>query len=121
MPLFYTYDSNGYLDVVVDWEGNAIDYDHDSAGREERREEGLSATINSLPPHTNLSISTSSVTGVTRVIETKWHPDFRLPTRTTEPDFVEDITYDCDTGRVTQRIKYAPGTEPNPYVEPTCP
>ncbi len=72
----YTYDANGFKDLVTDWEGNVTDYDHDARGLEVQRIEAK-GTVQE------------------RVITTQWHPDFRLPTKITEPDRVIDFTYDA--------------------------
>lgn len=113
---YRSYD-NGFRDVVVDWKGNAIDYDYDSQGHETQRTEGLTATVNTSvnPP----SISTAT-TANTRTIATHWHPNFRLPTRVIEPDRIVDTTYDCDNGRLLNRVIYNPVSAPA-YVAPVCP
>lgn len=109
---YTNHDANGYKDKVVDWQGNAVDYDYDAEGQEERREEGLSATA------TVTSITTTP-NPETRVITTKWHPDFRLPTRVTEPGRVTDTSYDCDTGRVVSHTVYELANAPA-YSAPSC-
>ncbi len=76
----YTYDENGFRDLVTDWEGNVTDYDHDDQGREIRRIEAKG-------------------TADERVIETQWHATFRLPIKITEPDRITEFTYD-DNGRL---------------------
>ncbi len=73
----YTYDANGFKDLVTDWEGNITDYDHDARGLEVQRIEAKGSPQQ-------------------RVITTEWHPDFRLPTKITEPDRVIDFSYDAE-------------------------
>ena len=41
----YTYDENGFLDLVTDHEGNVTDFDHDDAGREVKQVEAQGAAI----------------------------------------------------------------------------
>ncbi len=72
----YTYDANGFKDLVTDWEGNVTDYDQDARGLEVQRIEAKG-------------------TAQERVITTQWHPDFRLPTKIIEPDRVIDFSYDA--------------------------
>ncbi len=79
----YTYDSNGYKDLVTDWEGNVTDYDHDDRGLEIRRTEAKGTTDE-------------------RTIETEWHANFRLPIKITEPDRITEFTYD-DNGRLRSK------------------
>ncbi len=45
-------------------------------------------------------------------VTTEWHPDFRLPTKITEPDRVTVIIYDPVNGRELSRTEYAVGSEP---------
>ena len=110
----YNYDANGYLATVADWKGRAIEYEYDAQGREIERKEGLVASVNG-----GGTITTTEVPDITRTIITKWHPDFRLPTRVIELDRVVDTNYECGTGRVTSRAVYLAGSEPV-YIEPSC-
>lgn len=79
----YTYDANGFLDEVTDWENNVTDYDHDVRGLEVQRIEAKG-------------------TPEERTITTQWHTDFRLPIKITEPDRVIDFTYDA-SGQLLER------------------
>ncbi|OZG75213.1 hypothetical protein BTA51_02175 [Hahella sp. CCB-MM4] len=79
----YTYDSNGYKDLVTDWKGNVTDYDHNDRGLETRRIEAKG-------------------TPEERIIETEWHADFHLPIKITEPDRVTEFSYD-DNGRLRSK------------------
>ncbi len=72
----YTYDANGFKDLVTDWEGNITDYDHDARGLEVKRTEAKG-------------------TPQQRVITTQWHADYRLPVKITEPDRVIEFSYDA--------------------------
>ncbi len=78
-----TYDANGFLDEVTDWEGNITDYDHDGRGLETQRIEAKG-------------------TADERTVVTQWHPDLRLPTKIIESGRTTDITYDS-AGRVLMR------------------
>ena len=100
---------NGFKDIVVNWEGNAIDYDFDSRGLEVKRVEGLSSTVDQsiIPP-----TITTAITSDTYTVLTEWHPDLRLPTKITEPDRVTVITYDPVNGRELSRTEYLLGNEP---------
>lgn len=110
---YTTYDANGYKDLVVDWKGNAIDYDYNSSGLEVSRIEGLVANTSVTPITTTSPIEA-------RTITTLWHPNFRLPTRVVEPDRIVDTAYDCDTGRMTGRVVYDAPAAPT-YNTPSCP
>ena len=106
---YTSYDTNGFKDIVVDWEGKAIDYDYDSLGREVQRVEGLLAVVDtSTAPPT----ITTSTTPESNTIQTEWHPDLRLPTKITEPDRVIVMTYDPVNGRELSRTEYLLGNEP---------
>jgi len=73
----YTYDGNGFIDEVTDWEGNITDFDHDSRGLEVQRIEAKGTTEQ-------------------RTIMTQWHAYLRLPLKITEPDRVIDFVYDAN-------------------------
>ena len=106
---YTSYDMNGFKNIVVDWEGKAIDYDYDSLGREVQRVEGLLTVVDtSTAPPT----ITTSITPESNTMQTEWHPDFRLPTKITEPDRVTVITYDPVNGRELSRTEYLLGNEP---------
>jgi len=78
-----TYDANGYLDEVTDWEGNITDFDYDARGLEIQRIEAKGTPLQ-------------------RTIITQWHPTLRLPVKITEPDRVIDFMYDTN-GRLLER------------------
>ena len=80
----YTYDANGFKDLVTDWEGNVTDYDHDFQGREISRTEGVG-------------------TPEARTITTEWHTTFRLPTKMTYPERVVNFVYD-ENGNLVSRV-----------------
>ncbi len=99
---YTTYDANGFIDEVTDWEGNVTDYDHDARGLEIQRIEGKGSADE-------------------RTITTEWHPSLRLATRVVEPDRVIDMTYDCDTGRMETRKEYDPLSAPVYSPPAACP
>lgn len=100
-----------YKNLVTDCEGNIVDYDLDARGLETQRIEGLRWQGDVID-------STLASTPATRTITTLWHPDFRLPTRITEPDQVIDMTYDCENRRMKSRTVHA---SPAPaYIAPSC-
>ncbi len=86
----YTYDQNGFPDLITDWQGHITDYDFNARGLEVRRVEGL---------HANEQ----------RVIETEWHPTFRLPVKVTSPQRITLFQYDAG-GRLISKTT-TPNTE----------
>jgi len=80
-----TYDVNGYLDEVTDWNGNITDYDFDSRGLEAQRIEAKG-------------------TAQERLTTTLWHPSYRLPIKITEPTRVIDFTYDSKGQLLTRKV-----------------
>ena len=100
-----SYDENGYKDIVTDWEGNVTDYDYDDRGLEVSRVEAQRWQGDVID---SVVVSTAA----TRTFTTEWHPDFRLPTKITEPDRVTVITYDPVNGRELSRTEYLLGNEP---------
>ncbi len=84
-----TYDANGYLNEVTDWEGNITDYDYDSQGLEIQRIEAKGTPLQ-------------------RTITTQWHPTLRLPTKITEPDRIIDFTYDGNGRLLTRKVTPPP-------------
>ena len=81
----YTYDANGFKDLVTDWEGNVTDYDHDAQGREISRTEGAG-------------------TPEARTITTEWHTTFRLPTKMTYPERVVNFVYDANGNLLSRSV-----------------
>jgi len=72
-----TYDSNGFLDSVFDWNGNETQTIRNSVG-----------------------LTTSLIEGKgspeERTTTTTWHPTFRIPTKIVSPKNATDFTYDAD-------------------------
>jgi YD repeat-containing protein len=85
-----TYDSNGYLDEVTDWEGNVTDYDYDARGLEVQRIEGKG-------------------TAQSRTISTVWHSVFRVPTQITESDRIVNFTYSSTGAQLSRQVLPNPG------------
>jgi YD repeat-containing protein len=85
-----TYDVNGYLDEVTDWEGNITDYDYDAEGLEVQRIEGKGAAQS-------------------RTISTVWHSVFRVPTQITEPDRITNFTYSSTGALLSRQVLPNPG------------
>jgi YD repeat-containing protein len=78
-----TYDANGNVASRTDFDGNRTNYSYDlTRNLETQRTEGLT--------------STGATTPETRTISTAWHPNFRLPTKRTEPKHLTTWTYDND-------------------------
>ena len=61
----FTYDSNGFLASITDWDGNVTTYTHDTRGDETSR-------------------VMAAGTAIARTIATAWHPTFHLPTQITD-------------------------------------
>ena len=99
------YDSNGYKDLVTDWQGNVTDFDYDDRGLEISRVEAQRWQGDVID-------SVVIATPETKTVTTEWHPDLRLPTKITEPDRVTVITYDPVNGRELSRTEYLAGNEP---------
>ena len=77
----WSYDEDGNIKSYVDYRGNRTDFIYDLAR--------------------NLEISRTEAAGtpVARTITTEWHPDFRVPTRITEPNRVTEFDYKTDDTR----------------------
>ncbi|MEM0953972.1 MAG: RHS repeat protein [Pseudomonadota bacterium] len=86
-----TYDSNGYLDEVTDWNGNITDYDHDSRGLETQRIEAKG-------------------TALERTITTIWHASLRLPLQIVEPERITNFTYTSSGALLSKQVLPNPGT-----------
>lgn len=80
----FAYDSQGLLKVQTDNKGNMTTFEYNDKGQEVSRTE-------------------ASGTPQARVVSTKWHPTFNLPTEITEPLRVTRYTYD-DQGRQLSQI-----------------
>ncbi len=74
-----TYDENGNLDQVTDWNNNITDYDFNDQGLEIQRIEAVG-------------------TPQQRTITTEWHSNLRLPIRRTEPGLIMEWVYDESSG-----------------------
>ncbi len=81
----YTYDSNGFVASETDFEGNLTTFINNSRGLQTSRTEAV-GTLEE------------------RTITTEWHPDFRLPTKITEPGKETIFTYDAQ-GRLLSRTE----------------
>jgi YD repeat-containing protein len=90
-----TYDSNGFLASLTDFEGNVTTYVHDSRGLETSRTE-------------------ADGTPQERTITTTWHSTFRVPTQVVEPGKTTDFTYDS-SGRVLTKTETDTRTQSVPY------
>lgn len=80
-----TYDANGFLASRTDFEGNLTTFINNTRGLQESRTEAVG-------------------TPEERTITTEWHPDFRLPTKITEPGKETVFTYDTN-GRLLSRTE----------------
>ncbi len=82
----YTYDANGFLASKTDWNGNLTTYVRDSRGLE-------------------LSRTEASGTPEARTITTEWHPQFRLPTKISEPNKITEYTYDAQGRQLSSNVR----------------
>lgn len=80
-----TYDANGFLASRTDFEGNITNFINNTRGLQESRTEAVGSAEE-------------------RTITTEWHPDFRLPTKITEPGKETLFTYDTQ-GRLLSRTE----------------
>lgn len=85
-----TYDGNGYLDEVTDWNGNITDYDHDARGLEVQRIEAKG-------------------TPQQRTITTTWHAELRLPLQIVEPERITHFTYTTTGALLSRQVLPNPG------------
>ena len=82
-----TYDTRGNIASRVDFNNNKICYAYDlSRNLETKRVEGLAGSA-------VCSTALSSPPTGARIINTQWHPDWRLETRIAEPKKLTTITY----------------------------
>ncbi|WP_148715532.1 DUF6531 domain-containing protein [Chitinolyticbacter meiyuanensis] len=86
-----TFDANGNLVDVKDWDGIASQYSYD--------------LTRNLPTGVTVALGTPQV----RTVTTTWHPTFRLPVTITEPGRVTTFTYDNTKGLLTQKQVTADG------------
>ncbi len=77
------YDANGHLIQSTGWEGQITKYERNARGLEIRRTEAAG-------------------TEAERVIETEWHPTFRLPLKVTDPQRITLYQYD-EGGRLISK------------------
>ena len=91
------YDANNNVSMRRDFNGNRTNYTYDPARNlETSRTEGLTGD--------------GAATSATRVIETEWHPAFRLPARITEKDAAgpilrrTDMSYDANGNLLARTI-----------------
>lgn len=82
-----TYDWNGFIASLIDWNGNVTEYSHDARGNELTRVE-------------------ASGTAQAYVVKTQWHPTYHLPTRITLPKKKVEFSYDSK-GNLLERIEIA--------------
>jgi len=80
-----TYDANGFVASRTDFEGNVTNFVNNTRGLQESRTEAVG-------------------TPEERTITTEWHPDFRLPTKITEPGKETEFSYDTQ-GRLLSRTE----------------
>ncbi len=80
-----TYDVNGFLASRTDFEGNVTTFINNSRGLQTSRTEAV-GTLEE------------------RTITTEWHPDYRLPTKITEPGKETEFIYDTQ-GRLLTRTE----------------
>ena len=81
----FTYDSNGFVSSVTDFNGNVTNYVHNSLGEETSRTEAYG-------------------TALARTITTTWHATFHLPLTITEPLRTKTFTYDANGNMLTRSI-----------------
>ncbi len=84
----YTYDANGFISSKTDWNGGTTTYSRDDRGLE-------------------LSRTEAAGTPQERTITTEWHPDFRLPTKITEPNKITEYTYDAQGRQLSRSVQSA--------------
>jgi RHS repeat-associated protein len=73
----FTYDVNGFIASLTDWNGNVTTYTHDARGNELSRTEAVG-------------------TPQQRTITTTWHPTFHLPLTIAESNRVTSFSYDAN-------------------------
>lgn len=91
----YTYDTNGFLATMLDWNGNSTHYTFNSRGLETSRTEAFG-------------------TAQARTIGTTWSTTFRLPTQITRTGLTTGFTYDT-SGNMLTRTQTDTQTQSIPY------
>lgn len=86
----FTYDANGFLASLTDWNGNVTTYANDKRGNQVAR---------------TLGYGTTQATSVT----TAWLSNFHLPTTVTQQSLVTSFTYDAKGNLLTKTLA-APNT-----------
>jgi len=86
----FTYDANGFVASVTDFNGNLTTFTRDARGLELTRIEAAGSSEQ-------------------RTITTIWHPNFRLPLEIAEPDRTTAFTYDT-RGSLLSRVETNTGT-----------
>ena len=82
----YSYDANGNIASKTDWNGVVTNYTYDM--------------------DRNLELTRTEAAGTPqeRTITTEWHPQFRLPTKITEPNRITEYTYDGQGRQLTSKV-----------------
>ena len=82
----YSYDANGNVTSKTDWNGVTTTYTYDM--------------------DRNLELSRTEAFGTpqARTITTEWHPQFRLPTKITEPGKITEYSYDAKGRRLSSKV-----------------
>jgi RHS repeat-associated protein len=80
-----TYDANGFIEQIIDWNGNVTET--------LRNARGLTETL-----------TEAKGTPLERTTTTVWHPTYRLPTQITSPKNVTDFTYDTSGNLLTMVV-----------------
>lgn len=82
----YSYDANGNIASKTDWNGVTTSYTYDMAR--------------------NLELTRTEAVGTPqeRTITTEWHPQFRLPTKITEPNKITEYTYDAQGRQLSSKV-----------------
>jgi RHS repeat-associated protein len=81
----FSYDANGFLARLTDWNDNITTFVHDARGNETSRVE-------------------ASGTPLARTIATSWHPTLHVPTKVTEPGRVTTFTRDANGNVLTKAV-----------------
>jgi RHS repeat-associated protein len=81
----FTYDSNGFVASITDFDSNVTNYTHDSRGNETQRVEAYGSSI-------------------ARTINTTWSSTFHLPTQIAEPARTTNFTYDSNGNMLTKAV-----------------
>lgn len=82
----YSYDANGNIASKTDWNGVTTTYTYDM--------------------DRNLELTRTEAQGTPqeRTITTEWHPQFRLPTKITEPGKITEYTYDAQGRQLSSKV-----------------